>query len=311
MRPYIERLSDDPSDDVRFVVRGLLAECMEEEVDAPQSFLAALMSESPETRSLSAMRMKRARNRSAIPGLIAILDSERAFARAHAADVLSAIGGTEIRPHLERLRDNPAAGVRAVVREILGAWDSQAAEASEEVDSLLEQLSAMLPMLDDEQLTAELLARYVNIIANLTEHPETRCIEPLLDSFGYINGAGAYMRTMNLLESFDPDDLFPYLLAALRSGNRGTRLWAARLLRGVGKTEAVLNLIELLDDEAEYVRAEAVNALYDLGGPAMQLLIERMRDDPSSTVRYYVDSILNIWAEDSPDAPWTRSLTSS
>ena len=296
MRPYIEGLRDDPSSGVRSSVQHVLADWMEEEIDAPYFILSALTTESSGTRLWGARMLKRSRNKTAIPGLIAFLDDEADFARAHAAEVLSVIGGMAMRPHIEKLRDDPSAEVRGVVKEILDTWDEEATDSADEVDNLLTQLSTLLPMPDDELASAELLDRYAEIVDQLALYNEPRCIETLLESFGYGDGSGVYWRTLHLLESFDPDKVFPYLLAALRLENKGTRLWAARMLKRSGNAEAILNLIGILDDEAEHVRMEAVSALSVLGGSVMRLSIETLRDDPSGEVRAVVKRILDGWA---------------
>ena len=301
MRPYLERLRNDPS--IGDSVQHVLTNWMDEEIDAPHFFISGLTADSPGTRAWAARRLKRNRNKAAIPELIALLDDESEYAKAHAAEVLSVLGGRAMLPHIEKLRDDPSAETRSVVKRILDAWERDAADASTEVDSLLEELRALLPMPDDTRVSNELLARYANIVEQLAGHEEQRRIEPLLESFGYGDGAGVYWRTVSLLETFDADELFPYLLEALRHGNRGTRLWAARMLKRSGSTEAILNLIGLLDDEAEYVRAEAVSALGVLGGPVMQLSIESLLDDPSVAVRAAVNQILDGWKDEVSESP--------
>ncbi len=174
----------------------------------------------------------------------------------------------------------------------------------DEVQNLLTQLMEMIPMPDDpdpsdseesqEQFHLT-IARYDAIVAQLAEYRDPRCIEPLLASFGYVDGNEVYERTLTLLAEFRIEQLEPYLLAALRHGNKGTRYWAAMLAIKSRYQAAIPDLLALLDDEAEHVRVIAVTALCAIGGAPMHPYIERLSNDPSDEVRGVVQDVLTDW----------------
>ena len=145
----------------------------------------------------------------------------------------------------------------------------------DEVQDLLTQLNELIPMPDDLDPSASeesqdhyylAITRYDAIVAQLAEYKDPRCIEPLLASFGYVDGNEVYERTLYLLEGFEPELLEPYLLPALRHENKGTRYWAAILAMHMRYKAAIPDLLALLDDEAEHIRANAVSALGVIGG---------------------------------------------
>lgn len=174
----------------------------------------------------------------------------------------------------------------------------------DEVQHLLTQLMEMLPMPDDPEPSDSkesqdqfdlAIARYDAIVAQLAEFRDPRCIEPLLASFGYVDGNEVYQRTLTLLAGFETELLEPYLLAALRHENRGTRYWAVMMVMQIRYQAAIPDLLALLDDEAEHVRVIVVIALGAIGGAPMYPYIERLSDDPSDEVRYVVHNVLTDW----------------
>jgi HEAT repeat protein len=81
----------------------------------------------------------------------------------------------------------------------------------------------------------------------------------------------------------------------------------ARRLRGVALTIAMdavadveESLIELLADEDQFVRIEALHALTDCDSPQLRTTVRRLRDDPSAVVREAAESILRGWGEPVP-----------
>lgn len=166
---------------------------------------------------------------------------------------------------------------------------------ADEVENLLEQLQTLTPMPDDQVATAEVIDHYDYIVERLTEFKDPRCIQPLIESFGYIDGFGVYWRALHLLEDFGTEQITPFLLAALSHNNRGTKYWATFMLMRIRNNEAIPQLIKLTGDEAEYVRSEAALALSVLGGVAMKPHLEKLRDDPSEEVRSTIEHIFAEW----------------
>ena len=74
---------------------------------------------------------------------------------------------------------------------------------ADEVQDLLNQLNAMLPMPDDVDPSdldlfgefSQVMGRYHDIVEQLSQYKDSRCIEPLLASFGYVDGNEVYWST--------------------------------------------------------------------------------------------------------------------
>ena len=166
------------------------------------------------------------------------------------------------------------------------------------VKDLLEQLDALSPMPDDDDASIETLQRYEEIVEQLVMYNDPRCIQPLIESFGYIDGYGLYWSTMHLIETFAVEETSPLLIKALNHENKGTRLWATRMLMRSQNNEVFPKLITLLADEAEHVRAEAALALSGFGELKARGFLERLRDDSSEEVRSTVIPILAEWNQE-------------
>lgn len=164
---------------------------------------------------------------------------------------------------------------------------------SDRVSELLVQLKKLSPMPEDDLLTEEMLDAYGEIIDELREFIDPRSIEPLIASFGYGDGFGVYWKTLQLLEQFDDEQVAPHLIAALRHGAPGARMWAAFMLGRSRNKQAIPDLIKCLHDDKEYVRVNSILALGMIGDPIIKHNIEKLRVDPSEDVQHAVEVALS------------------
>jgi HEAT repeat protein len=167
-------------------------------------------------------------------------------------------------------------------------------------DQLLQELAAISPMPDDETLAATpgLDQRYHEILNALWDVADESCIEPLLESFGYGYGFEVYELAEAILISLPPDRVRPSLLAALREGAAGSRMWAARILAAVGRAEDGEALLEALDDPKPLVRKYAAEALGRLGVEAAAERLREALDDPSLEVQLAAETALRRLEEE-------------
>lgn len=159
---------------------------------------------------------------------------------------------------------------------------------ADRIAELLAQLEAISPLPEDDLITEEDLERYGTITDELAQYKDRRVIQPLIQSFGYGLGYEAYGVVVRQLETYNPNLVFPYLVDAVQHGQRGSRMWAARMLGRQGHQQALPYLRSLLRDPEEFVRVEAVHALSRLDDQASLPALERMQHDPSADVRYAV-----------------------
>ena len=134
---------------------------------------------------------------------------------------------------------------------------------NDEIDKLIDSLKGISPMPSDDVVTNKQLDQYNNIINQLSPFMDERCIEPLIQSFGYGYGSGVYWNSVHLLEKFDTEITNSTLITSLQSPNPGSRMWAAVMLGRRENVPAIPSLISLLNDKFELIRAEAVDALGD------------------------------------------------
>lgn len=153
------------------------------------------------------------------------------------------------------------------------------------VEEIINQLHALAPMPDDTEATGEQLARYDDIVNALAQYEDKRCIRPLIESFGYGIGNGVYWGVVHLLERFAVDETDPILLEGLQNPNPGTRMWSALMLGRSENQLAIPELLRLLDDSKELVRAEAVIALGKFCGENIKIHLLKLIDDPSNEVQ--------------------------
>jgi HEAT repeat protein len=167
---------------------------------------------------------------------------------------------------------------------------------NERLDELLTQLKQLSPMPDDQSVSQEQLDAYSTVIDELyhvlKQDNDPRAIQPLIDSFGYIDGFGVYHTTLTILGRFDDKQLMPHLLDAVQHGERGSRAWAALMLGHTQDRAVVPYLLPLLNDPEEHVRADAAIALGNIGDPSTRQAIEQLKSDPSIEVRDAVDIAL-------------------
>lgn len=164
------------------------------------------------------------------------------------------------------------------------------------VDDLISALSAISPMPDDEDedaLTESVLDDYHKIVSKLGELKDPKSIVPLIDSFGYGDGFGVYWTTLHTLEKFGYELLNPLLIDAIRKGEKGSRMWAAYML-GVSRCrEAIDDLISLLKDDNELVRAKSALALGMIGDRWAIPYLEAIGNDVSEAVRSRVEQAID------------------
>jgi hypothetical protein len=157
---------------------------------------------------------------------------------------------------------------------------------------LLSRLERLTPMPEDALLTENMLKEYDEVVTELEQFHDPRCLRPLIESFGYGQGFGIYWRTLHLIEKYDSQLVTKALTAALEHPNPGVRMWAVNILRRYRYEGAVASLAALLQDEAELVRAATVSALDAIVGEDIHPMLEQMQNDPSMEVRASVRLVL-------------------
>jgi HEAT repeat protein len=156
------------------------------------------------------------------------------------------------------------------------------------VDDLITALRAISPMPDDDDidaLTEEILIKYESIVKELGELQDPKAIVPLINSFGYGEGFGLYRSTLYYLEKFDLGLLYPQLIDAVRTGEKGPRMWTTFMLGRIRNPEAVDDLIALLQDDYELVRANAAMALGMIRDKKAKPHLEACKNDVSEEVK--------------------------
>ena len=159
---------------------------------------------------------------------------------------------------------------------------------ADRIDELLDQLRAISPLSEDDFLSEEELETYCIITDELAQYTDNRVIQPPIQSFGYGLGYEAYGVVVRQLEQYAPDLIFPYLVDAVQHGERGSRMWATRMLGRQENSRAIPYLRPLLEDPEVFVRVEAVHALGRLDDQASRPILEQMQADPSADVRSVV-----------------------
>lgn len=156
---------------------------------------------------------------------------------------------------------------------------------SDPVEEIINQLHALSPMPNDLEVTAEQLTKYDSLVNILAQYMDRRCIRPLIESFGYGSGGGVYWGVVHLLERFTVDETDPILLEGLQNHNAGTRMWSALMIGRSENELAIPELLRLLDDSKELVRAEAIIALGRFGGDDIRKHLLKLKGDPSREVQ--------------------------
>jgi HEAT repeat protein len=172
---------------------------------------------------------------------------------------------------------------------------------AEDIETLLQRLQAISPMPPDWEATDEQLQEYKYIIHALWELKDARCVRPLIESFGYPDGYELNWTALHLLEQFWPE-VEPILPSYLQHPNPGTRMWSVMMLQRSRNQTVVPNLIMLLQDPNEYVRAEAASALGVIMGKSAREYLLPLQEDESAEVRSAVKWIFKMFDEGGADS---------
>ncbi len=162
------------------------------------------------------------------------------------------------------------------------------------IDDLINELSKISPMPDDNTLTPEVLQDYEVIVSELALLKDPKCILPLIKSFGYGEAWGLYWTTLHLLEEFAVEQVDLLLIESLSTEGKGTRMWAAYMLGRSRNIQAVDGLINLLKDPNELVRYNAATALGMIGDSKARPYLEAIKNDTSTEVRNAVEGALGM-----------------
>ena len=82
------------------------------------------------------------------------------------------------------------------------------------------------------------------------------------------------------------------MLEGLHNHNPGTRMWSALMLGRSENRSAVPDLLRLLDDNKELVRAEAIIALGRFQVEDIRKRLLKLNDDPSVEVQAALKTVL-------------------
>jgi hypothetical protein len=160
------------------------------------------------------------------------------------------------------------------------------------IDELINQLKQISPMPDDDKITSAILTKYEVIIREIAVLKDSKCILPLINSFGYGEANGLYWITLHLLEEFEIHQVDPLLIKSLSTAEKGTKMWASYMLGRSKNIEAVDVLTNLLKDTNEFVRYNTVMDLGMIGEIRAKEYLEAMKNDNSDEVRIAVERAL-------------------
>ena len=161
------------------------------------------------------------------------------------------------------------------------------------IDDLVSQLQRLSPMPEDSQLNEQLFREYELLVQEMSDFKNPKIIPTLIDSFGYGEGNGVYWKVLHLLEYFEMEQVDPILLERLKTGHRGSKMWAAYMLGRSRNNNAVENLIQTLSDTNHLVRRNAAMALGMIGDRRARIYLEGCLNDISEEVRSVTKGALN------------------
>ncbi len=99
-------------------------------------------------------------------------------------------------------------------------------------------------------------------------------------------GREAYYRAIEEMRSFGPQRIMPLLHAMLAASDPEVRCKAAEAILWIDRVQGVHQVSPLLQDKDRTVRWYTCGLMHDLGNErAVDLLIERMKNDPDPQVR--------------------------
>jgi hypothetical protein len=156
---------------------------------------------------------------------------------------------------------------------------------SDRLNELIAQLENLSPMLEDKHLSEQVLIEYERIVTEISNYKDPAVISPIVNSFGYGEGFGLFWTAMQFLETFEPKDLNAILLNAIVAGERGSRLWATRMLMRARNYDAIPKVVTLLDDPNAQIRVQALRALSVLDSTKIEDYISKLDEDSSPEVR--------------------------
>ena len=163
--------------------------------------------------------------------------------------------------------------------------------------TLLRELAALSPMPDDETLCKmededrfALLEKYEKVMKDLYPLADESCIQPVLNSFGYVDPHGSvYWAGVNLWASLrgevEPSVFENTIRQALHSEVPAKRLWATKMIWKLWDPKYVDMIWSVLEDPMELIRESAVETLETFNNPEALPWLEPMKKDPSERVR--------------------------
>jgi hypothetical protein len=143
-------------------------------------------------------------------------------------------------------------------------------------EEALSFLEAHQPMPADAMLTDELIDKYDGVVQYFLEHPDARCLQPLLNSFGDGSGYGVYQLVESVVLQFPADVVEPVLAQALRSSHRGVKYWCLQLVPEFRSERLFAATIRCLENPDGDVRIMAATSLSFFKGYAG--VLERLRE---------------------------------
>lgn len=132
-------------------------------------------------------------------------------------------------------------------------------------DEALAFLASNCPLPDDEILTEEVIDKYDEVRRFFLDHPDPRCIIPLLNSFGDGSGFGVFQLVEDVIKQFPVVKVAPHLLRALGSDHRGVRFWCTQMVPSFPSRIYVPRLLVNLNDPDSDIRSATAEALAVVG----------------------------------------------
>ncbi len=310
----LRRFLDNRSEGVRMSAAFALGKLCD--ILAVPKLIKLLEDESAEVRTSAASALGNLGDSSAVPKLIKLLEDEFVYVRESAASALGNLDDSSAVPKLIKLLEDESAEVRTSAAEILGNLSDSSAVPrlinllEDEFVYVRESAASALGNLDDssaapalvkllEDESADVRRSAVYALNNLGDSSAVlKLINLLEDEFVYVRESAA-----SALNKLGDSSAAPALVKLLKDERQstGVRTSAAEVLGNLSDrsdlsdSSTVRKLINLLEDEFEYVRESAAEILGNLGdssaAPALVKLLEDEYADVRRSAVYALDNL--------------------
>lgn len=117
------------------------------------------------------------------------------------------------------------------------------------------------PMPGELELDENTISTFEDVRKYFLANPDKACIPLFLGAFAPDTGLGVYQMVEMVFRKFEPVDVIPHLITALRSERLGTRTWSAEIASGFPSPDLIRPLSEVLSNGDFDLRYAAITAL--------------------------------------------------